>query len=53
MGFLQCLLKGPQDQYTIHEVGGGSFDGLMKFLEGQKVKSHTVNSGPKIDPDML
>jgi hypothetical protein len=35
--------RGPRDQYTIHRVGGGSLDGLMKILEGQKIKSHIVN----------
>ena len=31
--------RGTQDQYPAHRVrgGGGSLEGLMKFLEGQKI----------------
>jgi hypothetical protein len=33
---LKFWKRGPWYQYIIHRVGGGSPDGLMKFLEGQK-----------------
>jgi hypothetical protein len=62
-GFICCLVvtgcnqlaypRCSRDQYNIHRVARGSLDGLMKILEGQKIKLHAVNLGPKISPDML
>ena len=41
-----AVTRGPQDQYTAHRVGGGgSFDGLMKNLEGQKMSRTSTGSG--------